>query len=97
MFELHGAPRFKAENVIDNPSNLGLNFCFLDDLRNNFQAADRWLIIQVQADSLLVDRFLQSDAGVHNNDCIQLNKKSLRAYLAVHQRSSHCLQLSSTL
>jgi len=40
MFELHAAPRFKAENVVDNPSNLGLNFCFLDNPRNNFAAAD---------------------------------------------------------
>jgi len=58
IFELHRTPRFKAENVIDNPSNLGLNFYFLDNPRNNFQVADRWLITKVQTDSLLVDRFL---------------------------------------
>jgi len=35
---------------------------------------------------MLVDRFMQSDAGVSSNDRVQLNKKSLRAYLGVHQR-----------
>jgi len=86
MFDLHAAPRFKTEHLVDNPSKLALNFYFLDDPRNNFQLADWWSINQVQADRLLVDPLLLGDTGIHNNDCIQLNKKSLRAYLAFHQR-----------
>jgi len=41
IFNLHAAPRFKTENIVDNPSNLRSYFYFLDDLRNNFQVVDR--------------------------------------------------------
>lgn len=82
------ASEFHIHNLVDNSADLRHGKCFLDDPRNELQAAQNWLFERVQANPHLRDRFFQ----IHGDRKL-LRESAINNYLLADQKFLRMLQL----